>query len=54
MPTFRTLWERFWDIELYRFPWGNGGRGTPVKLAPVVLFGVFVAGILIYHYGFVV
>ena len=50
----KDLWELFWDIELYRFPWGNGGRGTPVKLAPVVLFGVFVAGILIYHYGFVV
>lgn len=49
----KELWDKFWDIELYRFKWGNDGRGTPVKLAPVALFAVFVTGILIYHFGFV-
>ena len=50
----KDLWDKFWDIELYRFKWGNDGRGTPVLLAPFVLLGVFLAAILIYHFGFVV
>lgn len=44
----KSWWDRLWDIELYRFPFGNDGRGTPVLLAPVLFMGIFITGLLIF------
>jgi len=44
----KSLWDKLWSIELYRFPWGNDGRGTAVLLAPVLFMGIFIAGLLIF------
>jgi hypothetical protein len=41
-------WAKFTSINLFVLPFGNGGRGTPVRLFPVVFMGIFVTGLLIF------
>jgi hypothetical protein len=44
----QSWWEKFTSINLFVLPFGNGGRGTPVRLFPVVFMGIFVTGLLIF------
>lgn len=45
-------WDKFTSIVLFTLPFGNDGRGTPVKLFPIVFMVVFVAGLLFYDANF--
>lgn len=44
-------WDKFTDIVLFTLPWGNDGRGTPVKLFAVAVPLLLVLGLVVYdHY----
>ena len=46
-------WAKFTSKVWFTLPFGNDGRGTPVKVFPFVFMGIFVTGIVIFDTFFV-
>ena len=44
----RGWWDKFTSINLCVLPFGNGGRGTPVRLFPFVGMAIFITGLVIF------
>ena len=49
----KSWWEKFTSKVWFTLPFGNDGRGTPVKVFPFVFMGIFVTGLVIFDTFFV-